>query len=135
MVSESEASGSLYELMSEPRSDYLYISIRSENPEFEMSKPVWGEIAEACSNDKCEKILIQADVPQSLSIADLHWLRREFSKTGILDCRIAVADRRKRQILNRFAAIASANRGIVIRVFPTADAAEEWLDRGGKPFG
>ncbi len=117
-----------YLLFFEYRSDYLYAFVAGDKDSYEISKQFWLEIAAECQKTAYQKILIEEDIAENVSMADMYKFASEIPKLGFSGIRVAFVDRQsEQQQLNKFGETVATNRGLLSRVFSNAAEAEKWL--------
>lgn len=88
----------------------------------------WKEIAERCDKLKCEKLLVEEDLPGVIKTLDMYQLGEYLAQLQISKVRTAFVDRRiEQRELNEFALTVAKNRGLNGMVFNDVQAAEAWL--------
>ena len=123
-LSDSES----YKIAFEQRPHYLYVYVIGEHDSYEISRSYWLEVAEHCRKINCNKILIEEDIPEAISPADMYQLATELPKMGFLGVRVAFFDRYAEQRdLNEFGELVAVNRGLYGKIFNDIKAAENWL--------
>ncbi|MEP6901681.1 MAG: hypothetical protein ABJA66_08025 [Actinomycetota bacterium] len=117
-----------YEMSFEYRPQYLYAFVSGEEDSYEISKQYWQEIAAECKKSKCKKVLIEEDIAENVSMADMYQFASEILEIGFVGIRVAFVDRQgEQQQLNKFGETVATNRGLLSRVFNNAAEAEKWL--------
>ena len=117
-----------YQITFEERLDYLYVYITGERDSYEISRAFWLEVAEVSCQTDYKKVLIEEDIPEAVSIADMYRLASELPQMGFYGVRIAFMDRYAEQHdLNEFGELVALNRGMMGKIFNDINAAEEWL--------
>ncbi len=117
-----------YQLTVEQRPQYLYIYVTGENDNYEISRRYWLEVAEHCRRTNSKKILIDEDIKEDASLADVYQLASELPQMGFFGVRIAFFDRyAAHQDLNEFGELVAINRGLYGKIFNNFDEAETWL--------
>lgn len=112
----------------EDRQEYLYVFVTGEHDSYEISHKYWLEIAEKCRQENFKKLLIEEDIPETVSIADGYKLASEISQMGFTGVRIAFVDRYADQSeLNEFTELVAVNRGLYTKVFNNFTEGEKWL--------
>jgi hypothetical protein len=123
-----EPSSKPYELSFEYRQQYLYVYIKGDEDNYEISRQYWQEIADECGRINCKKLLIEEDIPQIVSMAEMFRIASEIPGMGFFGVRIAFVDRYiEHQDLNKFGELVATNRGVFGRIFNDAAEAENWL--------
>ncbi len=118
----------LYHLEFESRPEYLYALLTAEEDSLELSISYWKEVSQNCKKIKCEKLLVEEDIPKNaISMFEMY----EFVNQVImelLNINIAFVDSYIDQMeANKFAELVATNRGVSVKVFNNFDEAERWL--------
>lgn len=117
-----------YQITFEQRPQYLYVYVTGEHDSYEISRAFWLEIAENCRKINCNNILIDEDIPETVSVADMYQLATELPQMGFLGVRVDFYDRyAEQQDLNEFGELVDVNRGIYGKIFNDINEAEDWL--------
>jgi hypothetical protein len=117
-----------YDLSFEYRPQYLYVFVTGEQDSYEISKQYWQEIAAECKKSDCKKVLIEEDITENVSMAEMYQFASEIPQLGFFGIRVAFVDRQSQQHqLNQFGETVATNRGLFSRVFNDAGEAEKWL--------
>jgi len=116
-----------YRITFDSRPDYLYALVEGNAGTFEISIGYWREIAAECEARQVSKLLIEEDIADMVSVADMYNIASEIPPMyrGVT---IAFVDRRAEQSeLNAFGELVALNRGVVGKLFTNVAAAEKWL--------
>lgn len=114
-----------YLLTFEQRSGYLYAKILAETMTRELALKYLREVADKCSELKCDRLLIDRDVRAMLSPEDLSYTVNEFLKM-IGDTRVAFLNAHlTHEAEASFAAMVGNNPQF--KMCATTEAAEQWL--------
>lgn len=117
-----------YQITFEQRPQYLYVYVTGKHDSYEISRAYWLEVAEHCRNISCNKILIEEDIPEAVSLAEMYQLATELPQMGFLGVRVAFYDRYAGQHdLNEFGELVANNRGLYGKIFNDINEAETWL--------
>ena len=117
-----------YSITFEKRTEYLYVYVTGEHDTFEISYDYWQKVAEMCKQNDFKKVLIEEDIPESGSMADVYKLASELPSMGFLGVRVAFVDRyAEQQDLNEFGELVAVNRGLFGKVFNNFEEGERWL--------
>jgi cytidylate kinase len=117
-----------YLLTFEDRSGYLYAYIKGERDTLSIAKQYWMEIANKTLSTGHKKLLVVEDIPEEITIAEVHQLVSELSELPVKDVRVAFVDRYvQHKSLNDFGILVGENRGLTLRSFDSAEQAEPWL--------
>lgn len=129
-VSSSEA-GKKYSLTFEDRGRYLFASVKGERGTLEIATSYWFEIAQEAMKTALKRVLVIEDIPEMISIAEVHQLVTNLADLPIKDVRLALVDlHAEHASLNNFGILVGENRGLSIKAFDTEEAAETWLLEG-----
>lgn len=117
-----------YDLSFEHHPDYLYAYVTGNQDNYEISRQYWQEIADECGRIGCTKLLIEEDIPEIVSIAEMYQIASDIPYMGFTGVRIAFVDRYiQHQDLNEFGELVATNRGVYGKIFNDADEARQWL--------
>lgn len=117
-----------YEIAFEYRPRYIYVKVKSETASVETSLAVWSEIADHRSKTDLKRLLIETDMPESLSASEFFWVRSQSPAVDFAGYKIAVADPYpEKRSVNEFGDTVSFNRGVFTQTFLNFDDAEKWL--------
>jgi hypothetical protein len=120
--------GKLYRLEFERRAGYLYAHVEGEHDSYAISKAYWQEVADECDRSGCDAVLIDENIKEAASIADVFQLCSEIPSMGFLGVRVAFVDRYlDHNEVNEFGELVALNRGIDGKLFNDIDEAEKWL--------
>ena len=116
-----------YRLTFDDRPDLLHARVEGEHDSYEISRQFWKEIAAECERLKATRLLVEEDIPEAVSFADIYAIASELPEMFI-GVSIAFVDRYADQAeLNSFGELVAQNRGVRGRFFADAAVAEEWL--------
>jgi hypothetical protein len=117
-----------YNISFENRSQYLYVYVSGDRDSYEISRRYWQEVAAECARAGAEKVLIEEDIPEDVSMGEMYQLASELPQFGFIGIRIAFVDRYIEQHdLNQFGELVANNRGLYAKVFNDVNEAEKWL--------
>jgi hypothetical protein len=117
-----------YRIDFEDRSDYLFAHIIGDHGTLSIAKQYWLDIIEAVMKREMRKILVVEDIPEVISIADVHQLVTDLSELPIRDIQLAFVDLyAQHSSLNQFGILVAENRGLAIRSFDSEAEAAAWL--------
>jgi hypothetical protein len=117
-----------YEITFEHRQHYLYVYVTGDQDSYEVSRSYWLEVAEECRKTGYKKVLIDEDIENMVSIAEVYKLASELPQMGFQGVRVAFYDRfADHADLNQFGELVATNRGLLARVFNDPQKAEDWL--------
>ena len=129
-VSSTEA-GKKYSLTFEDRGRYLFALVKGERGTLEIATSYWFEIAQEAMKTALKRVLVIEDIPEMISIAEVHQLVTNLADLPIKDVRLALVDlHAEHASLNNFGILVGENRGLSIKAFDTEEAAETWLLEG-----
>lgn len=118
-----------YDLKLEIRPGYLYARIHSETITPEMTVAYLHEVTDRCHKLGRTRLLVERDIPATLSDADVYFSGTEFAHMGIESIRIAFVDARAENAEHlEFAMLVANNRGGHLKLFKTVPEAETWLE-------
>jgi len=117
-----------YRLTFEQRDGYLYAYVEGEHDNYEISRAYWLEVADEVARTGAKRVLIDENIVEGASMAEVFRLASEIPAMGFGPTRIAFVDRYLEQNeLNEFAALVAVNRGLNGRIFNDTTLAVEWL--------
>lgn len=117
-----------YSLSAEDRGQYFYVKVTGQRGTLEIAHAYWSEIAGLLLATEHTKILVVEDIPEVISIAEVHQLVTDLSDLPVKGIRVAFVDTYpEHSSLNDFGILVGENRGLTIKAFETEEAAEEWL--------
>jgi len=117
-----------YSLEVENRGRSLRAYVKGERATLEIASSYWSEIAQEALGSGLKRVLVIEDVPEALSIAEVHQLVTSLADLPVKDVRVAFVDLfAEHSSLNEFAVLVGENRGFSVRSFDTEEAAEGWL--------
>ncbi len=121
-------SSKLYNLKFENRPEYLYAKITAEKETLEISEAAWKEIVQECKQEKCDKLLVEQDIPE-IDISYFEKYECVNNLVGaLMKINVAFVDKYVEQMaLNNFAELVATNRGLSVKMFTDSDEAERWL--------
>lgn len=117
-----------YTLTFEDNGAYLFALVEGDKETFSIAQAYWSEIAEKTLLTGYKKLLVVEDIPEAISIAEVHQLVSEFAELPVNDIRIAFIDKHtEHRSLNEFGVLVGSNRGMTIQSFENEDEAVQWL--------
>ena len=117
-----------YTLSFELRPGYLYACVKCETQTVKLSDEYLVEIVAKCREVHCHRLLLEKDIAEPLSIAQLFLVAEHLANMQVGHLKIAVLDRQSKHLEdNDFEIMAGNNRGINSQIFVDHTAAEEWL--------
>lgn len=115
-----------YRLTFEPREGYLYAYVEGEEDSYDISRAFWLEIAAESKLLGLSDVLVDENIAENASMADVFQLVTEIPSMGF--GRVAFVDRYLDQNeVNAFGELVANNRGMNGKLFNDLAAAEEWL--------
>jgi hypothetical protein len=115
-----------YFLELEERDGYLYALAGGEKLTAEISAAYWNKIASRCFDKNVDRILIEKDFVEGVGPDDM--LRMADHLGSLLPGRkIAFVDRHSHDPINELGKKLARNREVMMQVFASVDAAEQWL--------
>lgn len=117
-----------YSLEFEDRGRYLFARIKGERGTLEIALSYWTNIARHLMKSGHKKILVIEDIPEMISIAEVHQLVTGLSELPIKDVTLAFVDMyAEHSSLNNFGILVGENRGFSMAAFDTEEDAENWI--------
>ncbi len=116
-----------YSVTHETRTGYLYVCVQGETNSLAIAREYWSEFNELCRQTESDRILVEKDIPQNLEISELFTLGTEIAAMGFKDVKVALYDPHTLQSTNEFGEMVTTTRGMDLKTFKTAAAAETWL--------
>lgn len=117
-----------YSIDFQDRGRYLFAHVEGERGTLEIATEYWKEIAQRTIESGLKRILVVEDIPEMISIAEVHQLVTSLAELPVKDVRLAFVDLyAEHSSLNDFGVLVSENRGFSVRSFDTEEAAEAWL--------
>ena len=116
-----------YTILFEQRPEYLYVYVEGERDSYAISIAFWREIARECQARGTTRVLIDENIVQNVSVAEMYQVASEMPSmfSGIA---IAFRDRYADQAeINEFGELVAQNRGVVGKFFVDLEEAERWL--------
>lgn len=128
MIAQDPRRPKLYTLEFEERPEYLYAFVKGEKDSYEISRQYWIEVANECRRANRQKVLIEEDIDDEMSMTEMYRFTSEIIEIGFSGIRVAFVDRHLNQReLNKFGALVATNRGFFGKVCSDVKTAEEWL--------
>jgi hypothetical protein len=125
---ESNKAEKPYQITFEQRPEYLYVYVAGEQDSYEISTSYWRDVAAECNKSKAKLILIEEDIPETVSMNDMYRIASEIPQMGFTGVRIAFVDRyAEQQKDNEFGELVATNRGLYGKIFDNVEEAEAWL--------
>lgn len=115
-----------YEIRLEDREEYLYAFVGGEILNPEIAKQYWDEIAEKSFELRHTKIMIEKDFRQTVSAPEMLEMGAYLGKL-LATKKVAFLDIHQNTAINNLGQKIAENRGVEMKVFQNAEAAEEWL--------
>lgn len=117
-----------YAISFEERPQYLFAHIKGEKGTLSIAHAYWSEVVKRTLESGCKKVLVVEEIPEAITIAEVHQLVSEFADLPIKDIRLAFIDKfTSHKSLNDFGILVGANRGLTLKSFDDEAAAESWL--------
>ena len=112
----------------ENRTGYLYAFFAGKRNELSDTIKFWQNAIDECNKRGYEKLLIEQDLPNPLSITDIYNLIGVILKIPGNHPKTAFIDRDLSQNdMNLFGQTVAANRGLIGKIFTNVSDAEAWL--------
>lgn len=119
--------GTPYGLTIEQRDGYLYARVKALTAGYEIFAEILERIADECRRCSCTKAMIYRDVPSMPGVGNTFEIVDRMQKT-LPGLKIALVNPyTSNSGLLDFAVGIAAGKGLDFEVFPTEDAALEWL--------
>lgn len=117
-----------YQLTFEIRPQYLYARVSCDAINQKIVVDYLHEITGKCRKLGRKHLMIERDIPATLSETDTFFTGTEFAHMGIDKIRIAFVDRREENTEHlEFAMLIVNNRGADLKLFHDPASAEKWL--------
>ncbi len=119
----------MYKIDIKPEGKYIYAHVTGEES-LETSWAYWREIATACIQYRCKKVLVEDYLEGEISTMDIHTFGKNFEQaTGIpLGTKIASVSLPAKVPAQEFAETVVLNwTGVNVKVFTDLDEAKTWL--------
>lgn len=127
----SQPSANLYRLTFEVRPSYLYAYVEGDHDSYEISRAYWQAIATESKRLGIRKVLIDENIQENASMADVFQLASELPAMGF--GKVAIVDRYlDQQEINSFGELVALNRGLNGKIFNDVAEAEAWLLSGSR---
>ena len=127
-MSIKEENEKSYQINFEHRPQYLYVYVSGEHDSYEISHRYWLEVAGECNRTGYRKVLIDEDIEEDISMAEMFQLATALPQIGFQGVHVAFYDRfAEHADLNQFGELVATNRGLLARVFNNLEEAEKWL--------
>lgn len=128
MAARSTATEDPYRLHFENRPGYFFVRIVCGDLELKTSKRAVLRVVEELRKTSHNKLLVELDVGERLSLADTFWLAFYYCNLLSEGDRIAVVDGiHGNEELNHFADAAANNLDLTRQTFHSVEEAEQWL--------
>ena len=120
--------GKNYSTTFEDRGRYLFALVEGEKGSLDIVSAYWNEIAQKAITSGLKRVLVIEDIPEMISIAEVHQLVTGLSELPVKDIRLAFVDlHAEHASLNDFGILVGENRGFSVKSFDTEESAETWL--------
>jgi len=127
MISAVATPTRVYDIRFEHRPHNLYVRVFGDEHSFEVARDYWKRIVSMLHRRHYQKVLVDKDFPQQLSVAASHLLVSELAHAGCRTTKIALVDRNFDEDMSHFEEMVAKNRGLKIKYFSDLDSAESWL--------
>ncbi len=112
----------------EARADYLYSRFIDNSEELPAITSFLTEILKACRNSSRRRVLVEHDIPATISETNAFFAFSEFaSNRDAANVKIAFLDKEPNPSLE-FGILVANNRGAHLRLFAERSEAEAWLE-------
>ncbi|MEO7538406.1 MAG: hypothetical protein ABIV21_00120 [Pyrinomonadaceae bacterium] len=117
-----------YELTVEKRPHYLYARVDSDRPQPEIAVKYLREITEKCRLSRCNKVIIENEIPQVFDVSTILFVATQFPRFGAQLTKVAVVDKRIDQYnRSEFLVMVGRKPGLDVHVFYSVKEAEQWV--------
>lgn len=130
-VSPTRIEGDGFELLIEPRGDYLRAQVNGEHDSFEISLAYWSGIARECHARGTTRLLVVENIREAGNPLDLERLVEGIIALGFHGVKVAFVDLIDEHLkAMEYGEILARERDITGRVFAHESDAERWLRYG-----
>lgn len=120
-----------YQLTFLEQHEYLHAFVEGERDTYDISRAYWQEIADRVSEVGASRVLIEENIEEPGSFADVFRLASEIPTMGFGRARIAFFDRYlDHNEINEFGELVAVNRGVNGAIFNDLETAVQWLMSG-----
>lgn len=117
-----------FEVKFDQGSGYLRAEITGSRASLDIARNYWRAIADKALATKNDRLLVIEDIPEQITVSEVHMLITELSELPVRDIRLAFVDRySQHKSLNEFGVLVGENRGLNIRSFDSETEGAEWL--------
>ena len=122
-----QVSQELYNLTIDECAEYLHIRIEAEQMTRQIAEMYLAEVADACAEMNCRRLLLERDVPTMLNFADLVDVTKDFLKM-VRGVRVAfVNPHTSIDDQMNFAVMFGSNRGGLYSLHSNVSSGIKWL--------
>jgi hypothetical protein len=117
-----------YTLYFEDRPGYLYARVEAETIDAENALEYLFKVADRCDETKCERLMLERDIPVMLPPGDLFFTTQKFLER-VKGIRVAFVNPHApiREDM-KFAIMIGTNRGAMYSLHDNTASAERWLE-------
>ena len=126
-MGSAAAPASIYDIRFEHRPHDLYVRVFGDAHSYDVARDYWQRIVAMLHRRHYERVLVDKDFPQQLSVTASHMLMTELAHSGCRTTKVAIVDRNYDEELSHFEEMVATNRGLTVRYFGSIDSAERWL--------
>ncbi len=120
-----------YTLTFEDRGSYLYAHLTGQDS-FESGLEYWRAIADKTLELGHKRVLVHENMLGDLNKAEVFEIITQFTKPAYLGIRLAFFDENiDNESLNALGQLIATNRGLMVEVFQTLEAALRWIEQDG----
>ena len=106
----------------------MFALVKGEKGSLDIASAYWNEIAQKAITSGLKRVLVIEDIPEMISIAEVHQLVTGLSELPVKDIRLAFVDlHAEHASLNDFGILVGENRGFSVKAFDTEESAATWL--------
>lgn len=118
----------LYKLKFENLPEYLFAQVGGGKDSLQVSKDYWYKALTECQKLDHNKLLIEEDLDGVLYSAEIYEFSVWLAQQNFNNTFVAFVDLRTEHLeSNQLSELIANNRGFFIKVFPTTEAARNWL--------
>lgn len=115
-----------YSIETENRGSYLYAIVGGIKVTPEMAKDYWAEICEECDEIGLDKILVEKNFIETISMDSLVELSPYLTEL-FKGFKIAFVDRYHHDDISELGKTLARGSGVMMQIFSDVDEAEKWL--------
>jgi hypothetical protein len=115
-----------YKIEIEDRGEYLYVLVGGDKLTADVSAAYWREIAGICFDLKKDKILIEKDFTETVSLLEMVQMGTYLGQL-LVNKKIAFIDRYGNDDINELGKKIARNRNVKLQTFKNISDAEKWI--------